>query len=98
MHIIFEVIDKTGRILRMTDYNWYHIVKKHPEVASQKEKIIETLEKPDKITNSLDDEEVKYYYKFYKNLPSPYKFMRVIAKYLNGDGFIISSHFVKTIQ
>ena len=98
MNIIFEVIDKTGRILRMTDYNWRHIVKRHPEVASQKEKIIETLEKPDKITDSLDDEEVKYYYKFYKNLPSPYKFMRVITKYLNGNGFIISSHFVKTIQ
>ncbi len=98
MNIIFEVIDKTERILRMTDYNWDHIVKRHPEVASQKDKIIETLEKPDKITDSLEDEEVKYYYKYYKNLPSPYKFVKVIAKYLNGEGFIISSHFVKAIQ
>ena len=98
MNIIFEVIDKTGRKLRMTDYNWHHIVKRHPEIASQKEKIIETLEKPDKITDSPDDEETKYYYKFYKNLPSPYRFMRVIAKYLNGEGFIISSHFVKVIK
>ncbi|MEK6927214.1 MAG: hypothetical protein AABX11_02175 [Nanoarchaeota archaeon] len=98
MSIIFEVIDKTGRKLRMTDYNWYHIVKKHPEVASQKDRIIETLEKPDKITSSLKDEETKYYYKYYKNLPSSYKFVRVIAKYLNGEGYIISSHFVRVIQ
>ena len=98
MNIIFDVKDKTGRKLRMTDYNWHHIVKRHPEIASQKEKVIETLEKPDKITGSLEDEETKYYYKYYKNLPSPYKFMRVIAKYLNGEGFIISSHFVKAIQ
>ena len=98
MNIIFEVVDKTGRKLRMTDYNWHHIVKRHPEIASEKEKIIETLEKPDKITDSLDDEETKYYYKYYKNLPSSYKFIRVITKYLNGGGFIISSHFVKAIQ
>ena len=98
MDCIFEVEDKTGRKLRMTDYNWYHIVRKHPEIASQKEKIIETLEKPDKITISLEDEEIKYYYKYYKNLPSPYRFMRVIAKYLNGKGFILTSHFVKAIQ
>ena len=97
MNIIFEVKDKTGRKLRMTDFNWHHIIKRHPELASQK-KLIETLEKPDKITISLEDEETKYYYKHYKDLLSPCKFMRVIAKYLNGEGFIISSHFVKTIQ
>src|SRR3989344_6347204 len=98
MNIIFEVKDKTGRKLRMTDYNWHHIVKRHPEISSHKEKVIETLEKPDKINDSLEDEEIKYYYKYYKNLLSPYKFMRVIAKYLNGEGFIISSHFVKAIR
>lgn len=98
MGIKFEVLDKTGRKLRMTDYNWDHIVKRHSEIASHKEKIVETLEKPDKITDSLEDEEIKYYYKYYKNMPSPYKFVRVIAKYLNGEGFIISSHFVKAIR
>lgn len=79
MNIIFEVIEKTGRKLRMTDYNWHHIVRRHPEISSQKDKIIETLEKPDKITDSLEDEETKYYYKYYKNLPSPYRLMRVIG-------------------
>lgn len=82
----------------MTDWNWYHIIRRHPEIASYKEKIIETLEKPEKITDSLEDDNTKYYYKYYKSLPSPYKFMRVIGKYLNGDGFIISAHFVKAIQ
>ena len=94
----FEVIDKTGRKLRMTDFNWDHLAKRHPEIASNKEKIIETLEKPDKITNSPEENETKYYYKYYKNLPSPFRFMRAITKYLNGEGFIISSHLVKTIQ
>ena len=98
MNIVFEVIDKKGRKLRMTDYNWNHIIKRHPEIASQKEKIIETLEKPDKIVTSLEDEEVRYYYKYYKNLRSPYRFVRVIVKYLKDEGFIISSHFMETMQ
>ena len=64
MNIIFEVKDKTGRKLRMTDFNWHHIIKRHPELASQKEKLIETLEKPDKITISLEYQKTKYYYKY----------------------------------
>jgi len=98
MNIKFEVIDITKRKLRMTDFNWSHISKKHPEIASQKEKIIESLEKPDKITDSLKDENTKFYYKYYKNLPHPFRFIKTIVKYLNGDGFIISSHFVNTIK
>lgn len=78
MNIRFEAIDEIGRKLRMTDYNWHHIIRRHPVIASHQEKIIESLEKPDKITDSLDDENVKYYYKYYKYLPSPYNFMRVI--------------------
>ena len=98
MNVKFEVKDKTGRRLRMTDWNWHHIVKKHPEITSHQEKIIETLEKPDKIIESLEDSNTKYYYKYYKHLLPPYNFMRVIGKYLNGGGFIISAHFVKRIQ
>ena len=98
MSIKFEVTDKTGRKLRMTDWNWHHIIKRHPEITSHQEKIITTIEEPDKITDSLEDESTKYYYKYYKHFPSLYKFMRAIIKYLNSDGFIISAHFVKNIQ
>lgn len=98
MNIKFEVIDKTGRRLRMTDYNWHHIIRRHPEIVSHQEKIIESLEEPDKIAESLDDDNTKYYYKYYKYLDSPYKFIRVICKYLNSEGFIISAHFVKNIK
>lgn len=98
MNIKFEVIDITKRKLRMTDFNWIHITKKHPEIASQKEKIIGSLEKQDKITESVKDQDTKFYYQYYKNLPSHYKFVKTIVKYLNGEGFIISSHFVNTIK
>ncbi len=89
MNIIFEVIDKTNRKLRMTKWNWEHIIRRHPEISSEKEKIIETLKNPDKITDSLKDEKAKFYYKYYKHRQSQNKFMMVLGKYLNGDGFII---------
>ena len=98
MSIRFEVIDNAGRKLRMTDWNWHHIIRRHPEITSHQDKIIETLERPDKIIDSLKDEDTKYYYKYYKHFDSPYRFMRVIVKYLNGEGFVISSHFVKDLR
>lgn len=98
MNNIFEITDITKRTLRMTDFNWTHINKKHPEIASQQEKIIESLEKPDKVTDSIKDKNTKFYYKYYKDLPSPYRFVKTIVKYLNGDGYIISSHFVSIIK
>ncbi len=98
MNIIFEVKDKTGRKLRMTNWNWEHIIRRHPNLSSEKEKIIETIEKPDKIIDSLKDSKAKYYYKYYKNRQSPNKFMMVLGKYLNGEGFIISAHFVVRIK
>jgi len=98
MNIKFEVTDKTGRKLRMTDWNWEHIIRRHPGISSEKEKIIETLERPDKIIDSLKEEKAKFYYKYYKHRQSSNKFMMVLGKYLNGDGFIISAHFVPRIK
>ena len=82
----------------MTEKQLAHIIRRHPEISSEKDKIIETLENPDKITKSLRDEEVRYYHKNYKNISHKYKFLRVIVKYLNGTGFIISVQFVPKIK
>ncbi len=98
MDIIFEIIDKTGRKIRLTRKQWSHINRKHPTVANYFEEIKETLEKPDIITDSDIEEDVYFYYKYYKYLKPPYKYILVIVKYLNGDGFIISAYFEKNIK
>lgn len=96
---IFEVTDKTGRKIRLTQKQWSHIVRKHPQVSSEKEKIIETIENPDKMVDSRQpDPNKRFYYKYYKNRPSPNKFVRVIVKYLNGEGFIMTAQFVSGIK
>ncbi|MDP2926373.1 MAG: PBECR2 nuclease fold domain-containing protein [Nanoarchaeota archaeon] len=97
MDIIFDIIDKTGRKIRLTRKQYSHICKKHPMISNYFEELKETLVKPDKVIESNDDISVRFYYKFYKKLEPPYQNILVIVKYLNGRGFIISAYFVKNI-
>ncbi|MBI5803064.1 hypothetical protein HY448_00030 [Candidatus Pacearchaeota archaeon] len=95
MDFIFEIKDKTGRKIRLTKRQWEHIIARHPQISSEKEKIIETLENPDKMVDPAQpDSNKRFYYKHYKNRPSPNKFVRVIVKYLNGDGFVLTAQFM----
>lgn len=62
------------------------------------EEIKETLAKPDAITDYSIDENVRYYYRYFKNIKSKNKYLLVIVKYLNGDGFVIKSYFESRIK
>lgn len=76
--IVFEIVDKKGRKIRLTETQWSHINRKHPTVANYLNEIIETIKSPDTITDS-DQEDIYFYYKYYKFLKSPYKYILVIA-------------------
>jgi len=98
MNVIFEVVDFNTRKIRLTKKQYLHIVKRHPSVADYFEEVKETIRNPDVITRSKVDEDVRYYYKYYKELKSPHKYILVVVKYLNGGGFIISVYFEKSIK
>ena len=93
---ILEVKDKKGRLVYLTDERYNHI-KKHPETQNSLALIRETVKNPQKITSYTLDANVKYYYKHYKDRKSKAKYLRVIVKYLNGEGFIITAYFVEEI-
>ena len=97
MHI-FEIKDKTGRKIRLTKRQWRETNLKHPGMAAYLEDIKETLVNPDSITNYSIDENVRYYYKYFKHIKSKNKYLLVIVKYLNGDGFVIKSYFERRIK
>ena len=94
---IFEIVDKTGRKIRLTTEQWLRIRKKHPEVENC-ELIEETLKKPNKITDYDIDETVLYYYKYYKHRPTHEKYLQVIIKYLNGEGYVLTAQFKPYIR
>lgn len=93
---ILEVKDKTGRNIYLTGERYNHI-KKHPEMQNSLRIIEEALRNPQKITDYSLEPDVKYYYTHHKDRKSKAKYLRVIVKYLNGEGFIITAYFVEAI-
>ncbi len=97
MKNVFEIVDKTGRKIHLSKKQWIHIKRKHPEIQVI-EILEETIQNPDKITIYNFDESVHYYYKYFKHLKSQYRFLCVAVKYLNGEGYIITSYFDKRVK
>ena len=94
MDIIFEVTDITKRKIYLTKKRFKHIME-HNEIQNKLEEIKETLMNPHRIIEHRNNSAVKSYYRYYKIIG---KYLKVIVKYLNGNGFIISSYFVRSIH
>ena len=92
---IFEVKDKTGRKIYLTKERWTHINIEHPEVSHYFFILEEVLTNPLRITDYENDEKVKYYYRYLKNVK---KYLLLIVKYLNGEGYIITSYIIGKIK
>ncbi len=63
----------------------------------QLENIKSTIQNPATIRYNEEDEEVLYYYKEFKNNGPEERYLLVSVKYLNGNGFIITSFFTNKI-
>ena len=61
----------------------------------QLENIKETLKNPTKITDFEYGSNVKFYYRYYKNRK---KYLFISVKYLNGEGYIITSFYTDKIK
>ena len=94
---VIEIIDKTKRTIFLSEERYKHIVK-HEEMQNKLEWVKETLENPIKIATYFPEENVKYYYRYYKEITLKAKYLRVIVKYLNGKGFIITAYFVEHLK
>lgn len=92
MPYVFEVIDKTGRSIYLTNERWKHIYSDHPDPIRELDNIIKTVIRPQIIIKDLEDPVVCYYHSFSKEKK---KFLIVTIKYLNGKGFIITAYYKK---
>jgi len=96
MHWIFEVVDRNKRKIHLSNERWNeHIKLEHPDIIDQLE-IEQTILHPDKIVEQK--ESIYNYYKFFKHKKSKLKYLKVIVRYLNGAGFVITAHFVSHIK
>ena len=94
MNYVFEVIDKSGRKIHLSKERRKHIKLDHPDVKEEEIKL--TLQKPVRVIDKRKNKH--FYYQYFKYKKSPSKFLRVIVKYLNGEGFTISAYFVNNIS
>lgn len=95
MDIIFETIDKTGRKIRLTKKRWEHIRIEHSDVDDYNY-LKETIIHPVKVMY-LERKKATFY-GYFKHKKDSAKYLRVIVKYLNGEGFVITSYFVRSIK
>ena len=67
----------------------------HPEITDYEE-IIAALANPLKINSSFyNPDSIKWYYKFDKKKN---RYLMVAVKYLNGEGFVITSYYMRNIK
>lgn len=96
MDYVFEVIDKTGRKIHLTKERWgEHIRLEHPDIQDTYE-IELTLKKPEKIIEI--EEDIFHYYKYFKHKDSKSKCLKIIVKYLNQHGFVITAYYIRPIR
>ena len=95
---IFRSEDKTGRHIYLTDERWSHINEEHPEVSPYLQEFTETLKNPTNVASYPYDKDIRYFYKYFKQRENKAKYLLIIVKYLNGEGFIITAYFVRQIK
>lgn len=84
MDIHFEVKTQSGKIIRTTQSHWELISKlKHPEIEGKEAEVKQCLSNPIEIRKSSEDNDVYLYYHPYGKY-----FICVVARHLNGEGFI----------
>ncbi len=60
--------DKFNNKIKLTDNQWNHIVKEHPEVEPYKNRLSEVLGKPDLVKRSKRNRDTFLYYRYYKDI------------------------------
>ncbi|MBM2816044.1 MAG: hypothetical protein HW421_2806 [Ignavibacteria bacterium] len=88
--------DYLGSQIRLTEERRQHILL-HPEMSDMIENIEDTLLMPDYVVQSLQDEEVTLYNKYYLTKKFGGKYLCVVVKENENDSFIITSFLINKI-
>ena len=80
-----------GVPVRLTEERWQHIVRRHPEMDNQRQRVLETLAEPDVIQQGDFGEVLAV--RFYPETPLTRKFLVVVYREVSHeDGFILTAY------
>ena len=86
------VYSKNSIPVRITEERWEHVVRRHPEMETQREKVEETISNPDLILRGDFGEFLAV--RFYSTTPLTKKYMIVAYREIsNQEGFILTAYF-----
>ena len=97
MSIMFKVTAYDGRKVRLSEVQWRHILFFHPEVDGEQGKIMEVVKKPGIVLEGATGD-TRICYRFYPSTPVASKYLAVVVKVLDGEGFIITSYFTERVR
>ena len=87
--ILFSVSTPLGFTVRTTRPYWdYLVTMKHKPMFGREEDVADILQEPDEVRRSRDDKNVLLFYR----LERPGRWLCVVAKRLNGDGFLLTAY------
>ena len=95
MDYIFEVADKTKRKIRLTEKQWSHILSHGDVGVGDLENIKTALSNPSSLLVQDLDKNKGNYYLYQKERR---RYFLVVVKYLNGEGFVVTAFYVKSIR
>ncbi len=99
MRIIFEVECVLGKKIRLTMERWHHIYYEHPEIDEMYiKKSSETLLDPDAVVKNNKDPTEFLYHKYYPKTYFGGRYLVVVVKHLNSEGFIITLYLTSKIK
>lgn len=86
-----------GKKIRLTKAQWAHIRIEHAELDSQHQSLRETLQAPDFICYNATEDSFEYY-RHYAVTPVTAKYLKVVARHLNEEGFVITAFYLTKIK
>jgi len=95
--VLFEVKSYDSKRVKLTRVQWLHIVFFHPEVESEQGKIEKALKEPEIVVEGATSD-TKVCYRMFKATPVSRKYLAVVVKELDGEGFIMTSYFTERIR
>ena len=88
----YSVMSRNGVPIRLTDERWAHITEEHSELAGLRPEVLEIVAEPLRIVAGKEGEEIAY-----RELESG-KYLVVVYRELEGDGFVITAFFTRRLQ
>ena len=90
--------DYEGRETRLSEERLQHILTQHPFLVGKEWAIRETLEDPDEVRESNQDERVNLYYRWYNLSEIDGKFICIVVRAREGDNLVVTTYPTERVK